>query len=106
VGAARQDSPLYHVILRLLFGDQNRHGNRRSKIYVLEREGNLDLRQYQSHIVAGTLVSGDFHEVAQVLRSGPVSATFLRAAMILGSGSASFEILRYLVDHGGMRPAA
>lgn len=37
-------------------------------------------------------------EVAQILQSGPVPGTFLRAAMILGSGSASFEILRYLVD--------
>lgn len=35
---------------------------------------------------------------AEILQSGPVPATFLRAAMILGSGSASFEILRYLVD--------
>jgi uncharacterized protein YbjT (DUF2867 family) len=38
------------------------------------------------------------HEVARILQSGPVPATVLRAAMILGSGSASFEILRYLVD--------
>ena len=38
------------------------------------------------------------HEVAAILQSGPVPTTFLRAAMILGSGSASFEILRYLVD--------
>jgi uncharacterized protein YbjT (DUF2867 family) len=38
------------------------------------------------------------YEVAQILQSGPVPATCLRAAMILGSGSASFEILRYLVD--------
>ncbi|CAN2046269.1 DUF2867 domain-containing protein [Candidatus Magnetomoraceae bacterium gMMP-1] len=37
-------------------------------------------------------------EVAKILQSGPVPLTFLRAAMILGSGSASFEILRYLVD--------
>ena len=37
-------------------------------------------------------------EVARILQSGPTPATFLRAAMILGSGSASFEILRYLVD--------
>jgi len=35
-------------------------------------------------------------EVAEILQSGPVPTTFLRAAMILGSGSASFEILRYL----------
>src|SRR5271157_732748 len=37
-------------------------------------------------------------EVANILQSGPVPATVLRAAMILGSGSASFEIMRYLVD--------
>jgi uncharacterized protein YbjT (DUF2867 family) len=38
------------------------------------------------------------HEVAHILQSGKVSTTFLRAAMILGAGSASFEILRYLVE--------
>ncbi len=38
------------------------------------------------------------HEVGEILRSGPVPCTILRAAMILGSGSASFEILRYLVE--------
>lgn len=37
-------------------------------------------------------------EVGRILGSGPVPVTWLRAAMILGSGSASFEILRYLVD--------
>jgi uncharacterized protein YbjT (DUF2867 family) len=38
------------------------------------------------------------HEVGEILQSGPVPITILRAAMILGSGSASFEILRYLVE--------
>jgi len=37
-------------------------------------------------------------EVAGILQSGPVPTTDLRAPMILGSGSASFEILRYLVE--------
>ena len=37
-------------------------------------------------------------EVGKILQSGPVPTTFLRAAIILGAGSASFEILRYLVD--------
>ncbi len=37
-------------------------------------------------------------EVAEILKSGKVPTTVLRAAMIIGSGSASFEILRYLVD--------
>jgi uncharacterized protein YbjT (DUF2867 family) len=37
-------------------------------------------------------------EVETILQSGPVPVTSLRAAMIIGSGSASFEILRYLVE--------
>ncbi len=37
-------------------------------------------------------------EVGKILQSGPVPTTWLRSAMILGSGSASFEMLRYLVD--------
>ncbi len=38
------------------------------------------------------------HEVGNILQAGPVPTTVLRAAMILGVGSASFEILRYLVE--------
>ncbi|MFA5159059.1 MAG: SDR family oxidoreductase [Candidatus Omnitrophota bacterium] len=37
-------------------------------------------------------------EVARVLKAGKVPVTVLRAAMIIGSGSTSFEIVRYLVD--------
>ncbi|MGA6924522.1 MAG: NAD(P)H-binding protein, partial [Desulfosarcina sp.] len=37
-------------------------------------------------------------EVERILQAGPVPVTILRAAMILGSGSAAFEMLRYLVD--------
>jgi len=37
-------------------------------------------------------------EVADILQNGPVPTTDLRTPMILGSGSASFEILRYLVE--------
>ncbi len=37
-------------------------------------------------------------DVEVALASGGVPLTVLRAAMIIGSGSASFEILRYLVD--------
>lgn len=37
-------------------------------------------------------------EVGEILASGPVPLTWFRAAMIIGSGSGSFEILRYLVD--------
>src|SRR5690606_15096611 len=38
------------------------------------------------------------HEVGRVLADGPVPVTELRAAIIIGSGSASFEMLRNLVD--------
>jgi uncharacterized protein YbjT (DUF2867 family) len=37
-------------------------------------------------------------EVGKVLAEGKVPVTELRAAMIIGSGSASFEILRYIVE--------
>jgi len=37
-------------------------------------------------------------EIAEVLQAGPVPATVLRAALIVGSGSTSFEILRHLVE--------
>jgi hypothetical protein len=37
-------------------------------------------------------------EVERALASGSVPVTVLRAAMIIGSGSTSFEILRYLVE--------
>jgi uncharacterized protein YbjT (DUF2867 family) len=37
-------------------------------------------------------------EVAEILQAGPIPTTDLRTPMILGSGSASFEILRYLVE--------
>lgn len=38
------------------------------------------------------------HEVGRILAEGPVAVTELRAAIIIGSGSASFEMLRYLVE--------
>jgi len=38
------------------------------------------------------------HDVGEVLADGPVPVTELRAAVIIGSGSASFEMLRHLTD--------
>ncbi len=38
------------------------------------------------------------HEVGRILADGPVPCTELRAAVIIGSGSASFEMLRNLVE--------
>ncbi len=38
-------------------------------------------------------------EVAEILSSGRLHATVLRAAVIIGTGSASFVMLKYLVEH-------
>ena len=38
------------------------------------------------------------HEVGQILAAGSVPVTELRAAVIIGSGSVSFEMLRHLVE--------
>lgn len=38
-------------------------------------------------------------ETGEILKLGPASVTILRAAVILGAGSASFEILRGLAEH-------
>lgn len=37
-------------------------------------------------------------EIAHILTSGKAAATILRAAIIIGAGGASFEMLRYLVE--------
>ena len=37
-------------------------------------------------------------EVGRILKLGPAKVTILRAAQIVGSGSSSFELVRYLVD--------
>ncbi len=62
-----------------------------NRIIYLGGLGGKDVLNLSSHLRSR-------YEVARILQSGPVPATFLRAAMILGSGSASFEILRYLVE--------
>lgn len=41
---------------------------------------------------------GSRQEVGEILRSGTVPTTVLRAAVIIGAGGASFEMIRHLVD--------
>ena len=38
------------------------------------------------------------HDVGRVLAAGPIETVELRAAVVIGSGSASFEMLRYLTE--------
>ncbi|GBC63437.1 DUF2867 domain-containing protein [Desulfonema ishimotonii] len=54
------------------------------------------LAQAREHALSEHLQSRE--EVARILQSGPVPTTDLRASVILGAGSASFEILRYTVE--------
>ena len=61
------------------------------RIIYLGGLGDPEHRRLSSHLRSR-------HEVEKILAAGPVPVTNLRAAMILGSGSASFEMLRYLVD--------
>jgi uncharacterized protein YbjT (DUF2867 family) len=65
--------------------------NRLARIIYLGGLGEQDHEALSRHLKSR-------HEVEKILMAGSVPVTNLRAAMILGSGSASFEMLRYLVD--------
>jgi uncharacterized protein YbjT (DUF2867 family) len=65
--------------------------NRVTRIIYLGGLGEKDHEALSRHLQSR-------HEVERILQSSAVPITNLRAAMILGSGSASFEMLRYLVD--------
>ena len=65
--------------------------NRLARIVYLGGLGQPDSETLSHHLQSR-------HEVERILQAGPVPVTNLRAAMILGSGSASFEMLRYLAD--------
>jgi uncharacterized protein YbjT (DUF2867 family) len=60
-----------------------------SRIVYLGGLGEDDTSRLSPHLASR-------HEVGQVLASGSVPVTELRAAVIIGSGSASFEMLRHL----------
>src|SRR6185503_2583019 len=57
----------------------------------LGREAGAGEQELSAHLASR-------HEVGRELAAGPVPVTELRAAVIIGSGSASFEMLRYLVE--------
>ena len=62
-----------------------------SRIVYLGGLGEEDPDRLSSHLASR-------HEVGEVLASGAVPVTELRAAVIIGSGSASFEMLRHLAE--------
>lgn len=62
-----------------------------SRIVYLGGLGEEDPNRLSDHLASR-------HEVGQILATGTVPVTELRAAVIIGSGSASFEMLRHLAD--------
>ena len=60
-----------------------------SRIVYLGGLGEDDPKQLSSHLASR-------HEVGRILAAGTVPVTEIRAAVIIGSGSASFEMLRHL----------
>jgi len=62
-----------------------------SRMVYLGGLGEEDPERLSSHLASR-------HEVGHVLAAGTVPVTELRAAVIIGSGSASFEMLRHLAE--------
>jgi len=87
-----------HVSVDFVSTDRTAAGNmaRAAELCGLERIIYLGGLGESSEVLSEHLSSRT--EVAEILTGGKVPVTVLRAAMIIGSGSASFEILRYLVE--------
>jgi len=87
-----------HVSVDFVSTDRTAAGNmaRAAELCGIERIIYLGGLGESSEILSEHLSSRT--EVAEILTGGKVPVTVLRAAMIIGSGSASFEILRYLVE--------
>ncbi len=106
VSAARGCGAAYYLVHSMLSAHKDfAHVDRESAENMVRAASEAQLEQIiylgglgseQDPDLSEHLVSR--HEVGKILLRGPVPATVLRAAMILGSGSASFEMLRYLVD--------
>ncbi|MER5596195.1 SDR family oxidoreductase [Streptomyces sp. NPDC002265] len=75
-----------------VFGEQARAAGVRRIVYL----GGLTPAKVPEHELSPHLRSRA--EVGRILLASGVPATVLRAAVILGSGSASFEMLRYLTE--------
>jgi uncharacterized protein YbjT (DUF2867 family) len=75
-----------------VFGEQARAAGVRRIVYL----GGLTPREVPVHALSPHLRSRA--EVGRILLESGVPATVLRAAVIIGSGSASFEMLRYLTE--------
>lgn len=95
---------VHYLVHSMDGGDDFRERDRRAAANVRDAAAAAGVRQVV--YLGGLGVDGDDlsehlrsrHEVGRVLADGPVPVTELRAAVIIGSGSASFEMLRHLTE--------
>ena len=89
MSATRKDFAASDRIAAKTFGDAAREAGVKRIIYLggLGDDGTNLSHHLQSR-----------HEVGDILRASGVGVTEFRAAMIVGSGSASFEMMRYLTE--------
>ncbi|MCT6782290.1 SDR family oxidoreductase [Streptomyces sp. CS7] len=75
-----------------IFAEQARDAGVRRIVYLGGlTPANVDQRNLSAHLRSRA-------EVGEIFLQGAVPATVLRAAVVIGSGSASFEMLRYLTE--------
>lgn len=95
---------LYYLIHSMKSGADFENMDRRAAINVLNAAEKNNLKRI---IYLGGLGRRDIgqsshlrsrHEVGDILRSGKISVTELRAAVVIGSGSLSFEMIHHLVN--------
>jgi uncharacterized protein YbjT (DUF2867 family) len=108
VGAAMRDVAVaYYLVHALGTGRSFEETDRRAARVFAERAGAAGVRRvvYLGGLTPAGVPAGRLSphlrsraEVGRILLDGPVPATVLRAAVIIGSGSASFEMLRYLTE--------
>lgn len=101
--AARGCDVVYHLVHAMDGGDDFAERDRRAAEHVRDGAAAAGVRRivYLGGLGHGADLSPHLRsrqEVGRVLAAGPVPVTELRAAIIIGSGSASFEMLRHLVE--------
>lgn len=96
---------VYHLVHSMEGGADFAAKDRRIAANVAQAAAAADVRRiiYLGGLSGGDRPHSSEHlrsraEVAEVLVGGRVPVTVLRAAVIIGSGSASFEMLRHLVE--------
>ncbi len=102
--ALRDVEAVYYLIHSIGTGPQFSESDRRAATTMAEAAARAGVARI---VYLGGLVPTDGEasphlasraEVGQILLDGPVPAVVLQAGVVLGSGSASFEMLRYLTE--------